>query len=226
MDEVFPQKAPTGRLHCSPGRQPAAGWPALGGRRSRTPSFFFSPEPRKGRLNLNRPDGAQSKKGKWWLGRIPRACARGYITVRPSEAQKKGGWHAFDGESMADRAFRQKRGHFTFSPYARPGPQGLGSFCNLHSAFYNLQLPPPLPPFYRPPFTPHSELRTPHWPPPPPLPCRLRNLRNLRNLRKSVPRSFKPARPAVVFAVSSLSFDWSLGPWSLVILPFPGRSFK
>jgi len=98
VDEVFPQKAPTGRLHCSPGRQPAAGRPALGGRRSRTPSFFFSPEPRKGRLNLNRPDGAQSKKGKWWLGRIPRACARGYITVRPSGAQKKGGWQEKGGK--------------------------------------------------------------------------------------------------------------------------------
>jgi hypothetical protein len=87
-------QSPVGALASSPGRQPAAGWPALGGRRSRTSSFFFSPEPRKGRLNLNRPDGAQSKKGNGGglslstgLPAQGGQAARGYITVRPYGAE-------------------------------------------------------------------------------------------------------------------------------------------
>jgi len=173
VDEVFPQKAPTGRLHCSPGRQPAAGRPALGGRRSRTPSFFFSPEPRKGRLNLNRPDGAQSKKGKWWLGRIPRACARGYITVRPSGAQKKGGWQEKGGKgNILLFAPRRDRPATAFPSPAEPACRQAGPRKSV-------------PLFCRSLSTPHSPLRAPHWASPP-----ARHSLRRRRVRKAFPVAF------------------------------------
>jgi len=51
-------------MHCSPGRQPAAGWPALGGWESRTPSFFFFPEPREGATESQSPLRGSIKKRK------------------------------------------------------------------------------------------------------------------------------------------------------------------